>query len=498
MIGRGGTTVDLGNWVPLRWPCGPLEIERGKRRETFTAREAEALRAWSEPGALDLLAGSPVTCLVVTWADGSAGDEDHQRALAALVAAARKRGLSVVGWVSGAADLRRAAATAPAAGLAALATDSAEPVPGAEVLRFRKRGFDPRPPSDFLGDLDAVWPGMKMDLKAGVDAVSGPTGAPWLDSNGWYVRLARSLASPKTVWLAFEPSDLGQALPATAYVQAIADTEAYGARWMVSLDPHLRVGLLDRRPSALDTWATIGRSLAFFGQHRAWSSYVPAGQLGVVSDYRGTNEFLSFEMLNLLARQGSLYRILEKDAALQAPFDGLDAVVYVDEGRPAEDLARKLYAFAEGGGTLVTPPGWEERGVHDSEAWPPRFRVFRYGRGRLAAAREEVGDPQVLAEDAQLLMSHRNDRLRVFNAGTGLFHYATSGDGRAGVLHAFLFPTPYRRPPMTVWFRQPWAEARAWLVDAKEAMPAGRTAVEPGVEFHLPPVPVYCALEVFA
>ena len=498
MIREGGSTLDLDSWVPLRWPCGPLEIEKGKRREAFTAREAEALRAWAEPGALELVAGTPVTCLVVAWAEGSAADDEQRQALAPLVASARNRGLSVVGWVSATADLQRAAAAAHAGGLAALATDSTAPAPGFEVLRFRKRGFGVRPASDFLGDLGAVWPGMKMDLQAGVDAVSGPTGAPWLDSNGWYVRLARSLAEPRTLWLAFDPPSIGQALPATAYLQAIADTEAYGARWMASLDPHLRIGLLDRRASALSTWATIGRSLAFFRKHRAWTSYVPAGQLGVVSDYTGTNEFLSFEVLNLLARQGSLYRILEKGTALQAPFDGLDAVVYVDEAPPAGDLARRLYAFAEGGGTLVTPPAWEERGVREDDPWLSRYRIFRYGRGRLAVAREEAADPQVLAEDAQLLMSHRHDRLRVFNAGTGLFHYATSGDGRSGVLHAFLFPTPYKRPPMTVWFRQPWATARAWMVEAEEAAPTERTAVEPGVEFHLPPVPVYCALEVSA
>lgn len=490
--------MDLDGWVPMRWPCGPLEIKRGKRREDFTAREAEALSQWCDPRALELVAGTPVSCLVVTWAEGSAGDENHQRALAPLIAAARQRGLSVVAWVSGTADLQRAAATAQAGGLAALATESADPVPGADVLHFRKRGFDHRPPSDFLGDLDAVWPGMRVDLKAGVDAVTGPTGAPWLDSNGWYVRLARSLANPRTLWLAFDPPAIGQPLAATSYVQAIADTEAHGARWMVSLDPHLRVGLLDRRAAALDTWATIGRSLAFFRKHRAWTGYVPAGQLGVVSDYTGANEFLSFEVLNLLARQGSLYRILEKSTALRTPFDGLDAVLYVDEAPPAGDLVRKLYAFAEEGGTLVTPPGWEERGVPEDDAWLSRYRIFRYGRGRLAVAREEAADPQVLAEDAQLLMSHRNDRLRVFNAGTAQFHYATSGDGRSGVLHTLLFPTPYPRPPMTVWFRQPWAQARAWMVDAEEAATTGRTAVEPGVEFHLPPVPVYCALEVRA
>jgi hypothetical protein len=119
----------------------------------------------------------------------------------------------------------------------------------------------------------------------------------------------------------------------------------------------------------------------------------------VVSAYGGADEFLSFEALNLLARQSCLYRILEKSRALETPFVGLDAALYVDAAPPGGDLARKLYAFAEEGGTLITPPGWEERGVRDDDAWLSRFRVFRYGRGRLAVAREELADPYLLAED---------------------------------------------------------------------------------------------------
>ena len=493
--------MDLTNWIPMRWPCGPLETSRAKRRESFTAREADVLRAWTEPAALDLVTGTPVTCLLVTWAEGSAADEEQQRVLAPLVAAARSRGLSVVGWVSDTADLRRAVGAARASGLAAVATGSVETVPDFDVLRFRKRGFGSALPSDFLGDLDAVWPGMRMMNLTGApdaDAVSGPTGAPWLDSNGWYVRLARTLAGPRTLWLAFEPPDIGQPQAATSYLQAIADTEAHGARWLVSLDPHLRVGLLDGRASAREAWSVVGRSLAFFRKHPAWASYVPVGQLGVVSDYKGANEFLSFEVLNLLGRQGSLYRILEKGSALQASFEGLDAIVYVDEAPPAADLVRKLYAFSDEGGTLVTPPGWEERGVREDDAGLPRYRIFRHGRGRLAVARKDADDPQVLAEDAQLLMSHRLDRLRVYNVGAGLHHYATSGDGRSGVLHTLTFPTPYPRMPVTMWFRQPWAAARAWTADAAEPLPVERAPVETGVEFHRPPLPVYSALEVSA
>ena len=490
--------MDADNWVPMRWPCGPLDVEREKRREGFSARDADVLREWCEPRSLERLAGTPVNCLVVTWAEGSSGDEDQRRALAPLLDAARRRGLSVVGWVNGAGDLRPAAQAAQAASLAAIATDSQEPLPGLDVLRFRKRGFGDRSAPGFLGDLGAVWPGMQLGLREGVDALTGPTSAPWLDSNAWHVRLTRTLLSPTALWLAFDPPAIGGPVPASAYSQAIADTEVFGARWLVSLDPHLRRGLSDRQASAVETWRAIGRALAFFRRHEAWTGYLPAGQIGVLSDYSGANEFLAFEVLNLLARQSSLYQILEKGRAMGTPLGDLDAVLYADEARPGADLVRKLYAFAEDGGTLVTPPGWEERGVPIEDNWTPRFRVFRCGRGRLAVAREPVADPQELAEDTQLLMSHRRDRVRVFNQGTGLWHYATSEDGRSGVLHAFLFPTPYPLMPMTVWFRQRWLSARVFTTEKDDAAPATRSAVEPGVEFHLPPASVYCAAEVTA
>jgi hypothetical protein len=335
-----------------------------------------------------------------------------------------------------------------------------------------------------------------LKLEQGIDAVSGATARPWIDSNAWYVRLARALLEPRAVWLAFDPPDTGPGVTDEAYAHAIADTGVYGARWVVSLDPHLRIGLLDQSAAAGETWAAVGRSLAFFEKHRSWAAWLPEAQLGVVSDFAGANEFQSFEVLNLLARQSSLYRVLEKRRALRAPLEGLDAVLYVDEAPPGGDLVRKLYAFAEKGGTLITPPGWEERGQPDDAVGIRRFRVFRHGLGRVAVAREPAADPQVLAEDAQLLASHRHDRVRVFNLGVGHFHCARRGDGRAGVLHAFAFPTPYRRGAVTAWFRHPWREAHVWTVSTEEAAPAERTAVERGVEFHLPPAPVYSALEV--
>jgi hypothetical protein len=330
-----------------------------------------------------------------------------------------------------------------------------------------------------------------------VDTVSGATSRPWIDSNAWYVRLARALMAPRAVWLAFDPPDMGRALPADVYLQAIADTRMVGGRWIVSLDPSLQAALREGQPTAREAWSRIARGLALFESHRAWDAFEPEGQIGVLSDFAGDHEFLSFEVLNLLARRSGLLRVLPANRPEGGRLAGLDCVLCLDPGPPAPELAGRLRAFAEAGGTLVVPPGWQAAGATEEGPLSARFRLHRLGRGRLVVARAPFEDPDLVAEDAQLLTSHRNDRVRVFNLGVGHFHVATSADGRRGVLHALAFPTPYPRGPVTAWFRHPWTAGRAVTVDGDA--PANRVeAAGGGVEFHLPPVGTYAALEVSA
>lgn len=483
--------------VPMRWPCGPLELEQRQRREGFTPEDAEALEWWGTPRALEILSGTPVDCLVVTWAEGADTDTAHQHALAPLVAAARHRGLSLVGWVAAEADLREAAARAEASGLDALASESTQPLDAFEVLRFSEVAAQSST-GGFVGIAGAPWPGLQFRGLpfADADASTGPTGPPWIDSNAWRVRVARELGGAQTVWVAFDPPEEGRPLRAGSYVQAIADTAVHGGRWMVTLDPRLRGGLARQEDAARSMWSEIGRTLAFFEEHGDWNRYRPVGYLGVVSDFSGDNESLSLEVLNLLSRQSSPYRIVERSHALDTSLGGLKAVLFVDEEPPEPELLRKLYSFAEEGGTLITPPGWEERGTLLEHAWPPRFRVFQCGEGRIAVARDEVSDPYVLADDAQLLMSHRYDAVRLFNAGAAMSHYSLSDDGASGVLHLVRFMGWFFPMPLTVWFRREWAAGRLWLPETGEAGSPERRPAEPGVEFNLESVPVYGALEV--
>jgi len=487
------TPAEAG-WVPMRWPCGPLDVETARRGAGGPA-EADVVARWGDPQTLDLLRDTPVSCLVVTWAGGGPGDGAHQQALGSLVSEAHRRGLALVGWAGPNAELARAARTAEAAGLDGVATESTAPGPPG-ILRFRDRHSGDHSPAAFLGLTGALWPGIRVQAGSDIDAWSGPTGPAWIDSNTWAVRLARALVQPATLWLSFDPPADGSPVTAAAYARAIADSSVYGGRWVVSLDPGLRLGLLDGRAPAAETWAGIARALAFVDAHRAWGDYEPVGRLGVVSAFAGDDGFMSHEVLNLLARQGGFFRILEKDRAASAPWDGLEAILYVDVAGPGPELRRRLLAFAAEGGTLVTPPGWETMDASEDDAWVPRYRVFRHGRGRVAVAREEPVDPQRLAEDAQLLMSHRHDPVRLFNTMNAVPHYCTSPDGGTGVLHLVSWSGDRLRMPVTAWFRRPWAQGRIWRMDAPRPSSTERAVVEGGVEFYVRAAPVYSALEV--
>ena len=72
----------------------------------------------------------------------------------------------------------------------------------ATALRASAAGIAP-PPESLLTPADSVWPGIASPA-SGAEA-SGPTANPWIDSNGWLLRLAQIRAPQKTVWLTFTP-----------------------------------------------------------------------------------------------------------------------------------------------------------------------------------------------------------------------------------------------------------------------------------------------------
>jgi hypothetical protein len=300
------------------------------------------------------------------------------------------------------------------------------------------------------------FPGVRL-ARRGADAEAGPTGVPWVDSNGWLVRLSAALAPEAAIWVAADPPRSEFPRRSGAYLLAIADAAAHGGRWIVSIEETLAGDLAQGK--AQNTWRVITDACAYFAAHRERDSWAPVALAGVISDFAGPNEFFSRELLNLLARAGVHFAVWPKDRVPE--IRGVRAVIYADQQPPPAELRQRIEAFRSGGGIAI------------------------FGQG----------DPYQVAQDAAVKISHRYDLVRFWNAGAVGSYVAQSPDGKRTVAH-LLFYADRGPSEASVRVAGRYRDVKAAMVDGPlraTAMPQGD-----GVEVHLPQVPQYVALEMSA
>ncbi len=360
----------------------------------------------------------------------------------------------------------------------------------------RQQGLQVALPEDKIAGvavLKGEWPGVQMSRGGGASA--GPTGAAWVDSNGWAIRLSGTLNPEAAVWVDAPPA-ANSRITAESYLIAIADAGAHGGRWIINPDEGLVAGLAASRPDSLATWKKLTAAAAFFAAHKDWAQYSPVAVVGVVSDFSGGNEFLSHELLNLLARAGQHYRILPKRSLTAASLAGLRALIYADGEPPDATVRQQVGAFVLNGGMLITVPPWGAvTGVPVKGSEHPRFRITASGKGRIAVASAPPDDPYQLANDSVVLVSHRYDLVRFWNGGTTASFYAASPDGRQAVAHLLFYAN--RGPDSaSVRIAGPYRKVNAATVDQPQVSGVDSVPQKDALEVHLPQVSQYVALEL--
>ena len=168
---------------------------------------------WNDTSALDLLKGTPVNCVVV---------EDKSK-LAAIVETGEKQGLKFC--------------------------DKANPPAGVHMIK-------------------GVWPGVRMSRDRN-SASSGPTGAPWVDSNGWALQLARAQNPGKALWVTAEP-EKDQIVRPETHVMAVVDAGSRGGAWVVHLSAELQKGVAAKESRSLDVFKRVMDATRFFSLHKDW------------------------------------------------------------------------------------------------------------------------------------------------------------------------------------------------------------------------------------
>jgi len=452
--------------------------------------------SWVLPASLQMLKGSSINCLIVDWATGSAADEAQQIALKPLIRAGRDQGISFVGKVSAKQNVPAIVAAAKAVGLEAvmLAAPVSEALDLPVILQYPMDSVQWGKETEIFSTTGNVWPGMQLKTMEGDSANAGPTAAPWVNSNGWFAMLAGEMAPGKTVWLDFDPPELPTALPEEDYCLAIADSWAYGARWVISLDDKLRTGLLMQDQVSEITWNRMLETLAYFEGHSEWNSYKPMGALAVVSDFNGQGGFMSGEVLNLLNRRQVQFVIKNRAHAFTGPVEGLKGILWLDDDAPTPEQHKQLLAFVEQGGLVIAGKYWGPEGIAPHrEDWLFGYEVYTVQKGRIVVADGGFSDPYQLAGDAHLLVSRSNDVARLYNPGTSNCYVCIAPDGRQQIVQVLNYSRSVA-DYLTLWVNTKAKEARLFSPKLKTPSAMQSVTENEGTDFDLPPLLVACAV----
>jgi hypothetical protein len=345
---------------------------------------------------------------------------------------------------------------------------------------------------------DNDWPGLKLDTMRGDTAVAGPTGVPWVNSNAWFSLLADVFAPGKTLWLDFDPPDTSTVAHPATYPLAVADSQAYGSRWIISLDDNLRAALSKQNSQATSVWSKTCETLAFFESHREWEKFRPQGVLAVVSNYLGDNAAQAGEVLNLLNRRQVHFQIVERSKVLSKPAPGLKAILWVDSDAPTAEQLTKLLAFVRQGGLLIATAYWGPSGVAPTRKDPSlAYKMYNVGQGQIAVSEEGFQDPYQVAMDVHMLVGRRNDLVRLYNPATTNCHSSFDPVHKRRLVQVVNYSSG-AASFVTLWVNARNRSAQIWCPGVKDSRPLPGAPASTGTDFELPTIAVNCALEMEA
>jgi hypothetical protein len=423
------TTPDA--WIPARWPGGPLELARRANSAKLPADVRQAIAEWYDPATLDLLEGSPVNCLLVTWSAGTDLELERrqQTLLKPYIDAAHRRGIAMLGLVYPGGEPSRIAAAALEARLDGLVLDSDLPPAFAReltgalttahstaiVIPIAADRTSVRTAGAPIVAVEGVSPSARNLSDLGIRAA--PSSEPWIESNIWLVRSFRSDPEWRPVWISYL-SDPGAAMN---YARAVADAAVAGGRWIVAFDDGLTARLRRKDAAALETWHRIGGVIRFSEQHDGWRAFIPYANLGVIVDNSSADPHTQDEYLKLVARRQAPYRIISRSTLAGGSLVGFRAVLATAVDPLSEAERKVLRAFAENGGTVLVGPSWGDAPKDEP------FADLPTGKGRVTVYAKP--DPEMVARDMKELSLDETGML-AFNVPSVLTYATKSSDGK--------------------------------------------------------------------
>lgn len=381
----------MPDWVPARWNS-------------------------TDPASLDLMAGTPINCLLLeekSWGLAQAAREKGIAALAVVAPGEQALEKARRGVAAGAAGVVLEGDFDPAAAdrIRAALADSRIPVIGMPA-RYRM-------PLDgsasVIGTYQGVWPGLRTEDEHSVKAA--PSGGAWIDTNTGFLRFVHA-ATNAVVWVGIRPPS-PNTWRVERYLQAVADAAISGGRWVVALDADFEKRLLGGDAAARKDWQRIGGLLRFFEDHKEWRTLPPAGQLALVQDVP-QGALLSGGILDMIAVKHTPVRPVPVRRLRPGAMGEAKMAVNVDPGALTAEQSAVLKAFTRAGGTLLSgPAGW---------------KFPSWNGGRITLPEEDTRTLDTIWKEVNNMTGRRNLGVRLFNVSSMLSNLLAAPGGKGLVL----------------------------------------------------------------
>jgi hypothetical protein len=378
-------------WVPMRWP-------------------------WQDARSLELLAGTPINCLLLETYSPE------------LVTAASKRGLVTLAQIAPGGDAVAEARGALARGVSGIVLEGsfAEGIPAAvraaagsapvvEITARNRLALGSS--AQVLATDQGVWPGIPAE-DGGHSKMAGPSGSAWINTNTGFIRAVRAWGDA-AVWLANAPP-AGEVVTAERYLQAIADAAISGGRWVIALDHGFAGRLAAGDENARAGWQRMAGLLAYFERHPEWRAMRAAGKLALVQD-PAKGGLLSGGILDMIAVKHTPVTPVPPQRLTPEALAGTTVAVDVDAGALTAPEQTVLRDFAHAGGTVLTSP----TGFKDER--PPGDSITL-----TKAELERFND---IWHDVNSLVGRENLGVRLFNVSSMLSNVLASADGKTEIVH---------------------------------------------------------------
>lgn len=408
------TLSALSSCVPVRWPS-------------------------ADPASLDLLQDTPFQCLVLDRAQWSREFSD----------AAAARSLRVLGAVRTAEDL----GAAETAGLPSYLIETDFPPAAVDALRQKAAVVEAGSRARLLeqsgrevaGTFEALWPGVRPPGENN-KTQAAPSGAPWINTNGGFLRFARAVTGSQ-LWVAQRPP-AGLAPTVEQYIAAAADAYVSGTRWVISLDPDFSGRLLAREPRALKDWRTLAQACAFFESKREWLDAPASGLLAIVQDVE-SGAALSAGLLDMLGSRHTPTRIIPTRQLTAESLAGVSLAVNIEPESVSPSGKEALRAFTRSGGKLFnSPPGWHF----------PKTEGYVLALEKLS--KDEVAHFDLIWRQITSQTWNKNLGARLYNVASMLSHLVSTPSGD----RSFVFLVNYSGyPAESVTVHVPGRFSRALL-----------------------------------